>query len=303
MNRSARGVFWGALWSIALSACDDAPAAISIRRGPLPTGTLPEGYDAGVGCHFADGRLCPARASCPASDDCNGCRCDVRPDGGLALSCTLIGCSPRQRQGTIVNSWQCQFESGRWCSGTCIADDGCNTCRCRADATFDCTTATCEAAAPGACREDSDCPTGQQCRATAPGCDRHPRCSPPAGQSSTAWFCLCDGTSSVEYGLPRRPYASAGACPGYRSHIGDACSTNADCGGNMICDLDAPAHCTQTCASADACPPDARCITTSGPPFSYCLRACESDADCAETPGLRCRGFSNGPFVGRGCAR
>lgn len=308
MNQSAQGVFWRAA-SVALlcgasSACDAAPTATSVRRGPLPTGTLPEGFDAGVGCHFPDGRLCPARSTCPASDDCNACFCEVSAAGAPSLRCTLIGCPPHPRSGTVVTSWQCQFESGRWCTGACIADDGCNACRCHADGTLTCTDATCEAAAPGTCRDDSDCPTGQECRATSPGCGLRPRCAPRVERGDFAWFCLCDGTSAIEYVRPGRPYASEGPCPGYRSHIGNACSTNADCGGNMFCDLGAQPHCVQTCLSTNAlqCPPDARCITTSALGASYCLRACESDADCVGTPGLRCHTFSSGRFEGRGCA-
>lgn len=255
-----------------LASCGDAAPPREIRRGPLPVGCLPPGYDAGPGCRLPGGRFCPAHASCPAPDGCNGCNCSEGPDGSLSARCTILGCTPRALTCDEVRHWDCQLPSGRWCRGGCIADDGCNTCQCRPDGTLQCTTRQC--AGPASCHEDRDCPSGSLCVAAEPGCDRPLRCMPRNESWSSRWACLCDGTSTLVFGDPSRPFESFDVCPGYRSRVGDRCAAATDCGAGLQCVREgAESECTTLCShNLPDCPGDAVCVTLPGTSVAYCRR-------------------------------
>lgn len=77
--------------------------------------------------------------------------------------------------------------------------------------------------------------------------------------------------------------AVATACsPG----IGDACSTNADCGSNRICDTSQPGgYCTASPCRDTGCPSEAVCVDF-GNQTSYCMQRCGPFAFCRE--GFEC---------------
>ncbi|MCS6797382.1 MAG: hypothetical protein NZ898_02435 [Myxococcota bacterium] len=77
--------------------------------------------------------------------------------------------------------------------------------------------------------------------------------------------------------------------------IGDACETSVDCSvqGDRICDTASPGgYCTMTPCEEGTCPDDARCVEFRFEPprlaVSYCMAACEDDADCRRDEGYRC---------------
>ena len=70
------------------------------------------------------------------------------------------------------------------------------------------------------------------------------------------------------------------------AEVGDECGTNAECGGEMICDLTAPGgYCTKTPCTPNSCPVDAVCISFPNGE-TYCMRYCDEDDDCRD--GYRC---------------
>ena len=222
-----------------------APTPTPVRKGPLPTGCLPSNYPIGPACRFPSGRLCPAHAACGCDDVCNACSCGEGPNGELALGSTLVGCAKRVVGCDQVLAWDCQLPSGRWCADSaledarggikCLADDGCNICRCNPDATLDCTTNTCAPKTDGVCRTVADCPPGpsRQCAATGVGCGLALRCTTaPSAPSddSFGWFCGCDGRSGFAWGdLPEIPYANKGRCADDPPASGDLCLYDSDC--------------------------------------------------------------------------
>lgn len=77
--------------------------------------------------------------------------------------------------------------------------------------------------------------------------------------------------------------AAAAACsPG----IGDACSTNSDCGSNRVCDTSQPGgYCTASPCKDTGCPSEAVCVDF-GTQTSYCMQQCGPFAFCRE--GYEC---------------
>ena len=74
--------------------------------------------------------------------------------------------------------------------------------------------------------------------------------------------------------------------PGCSAIVGDACTTQTDCGSSMYCELSLPdGYCTlRDCVDRD-CPDEGVCVRFSVD-VSYCMLLCESDADCRD--GYRC---------------
>jgi hypothetical protein len=84
---------------------------------------------------------------------------------------------------------------------------------------------------------------------------------------------------------------------GCGSSIGDACSTDQDCGGRTcgLADAFPGGYCTQRCTLGDdgTCPTGASCHVHHGE--VDCLRTCHEDVECRS--GYTCHKFNgDGPF-------
>lgn len=67
---------------------------------------------------------------------------------------------------------------------------------------------------------------------------------------------------------------------GCGSSIGDACTTNLDCGTGRICDRSQPhGYCTKTPCLDTGCASEAVCVEFSNSE-SYCMLKCSHDGDC-----------------------
>ncbi|MBS2027797.1 MAG: hypothetical protein JST54_07850 [Deltaproteobacteria bacterium] len=85
---------------------------------------------------------------------------------------------------------------------------------------------------------------------------------------------------------------------GCGSGIGDACTTDQDCGGRTCSHAGTfpGGYCTEHCTPGDSstCPTGSECIDHHGE-GPICLRACNESVECRS--GYTCHGFKNqGPF-------
>ena len=74
--------------------------------------------------------------------------------------------------------------------------------------------------------------------------------------------------------------------------VGDACTTDSECGTGLTCDLATPdGYCTATPCRPGECPAEAVCVDF-GAGGTWCMRACGPNDECRE--GLVCRSDLNG---------
>ncbi|MEE2787171.1 MAG: hypothetical protein VX589_07510 [Myxococcota bacterium] len=70
------------------------------------------------------------------------------------------------------------------------------------------------------------------------------------------------------------------------TEVGDACSSDTDCGRGRICDLASRGgYCTVTPCSANSCPENSVCVEFENEE-TFCMALCESTKDCRN--GYRC---------------
>jgi hypothetical protein len=69
--------------------------------------------------------------------------------------------------------------------------------------------------------------------------------------------------------------------------VGDACTTNANCGSGLFCDLSTKGgYCTSSPCRDGECPEEATCVDF-GAESSFCMRRCDDGQGCRD--GLECR--------------
>ncbi len=69
--------------------------------------------------------------------------------------------------------------------------------------------------------------------------------------------------------------------------VGDACTTNANCGSGLFCDLSTEGgYCTSSPCRAGECPEEATCVDF-GAESTFCMRRCDDGQGCRD--GLVCR--------------
>jgi len=85
--------------------------------------------------------------------------------------------------------------------------------------------------------------------------------------------------------------ATAGCAP----IVGDACTTQSDCGQRLYCELAMPdGYCTSRGCATNPCPAEGICIEFN-PDLSYCMQPCDADGDCRS--GYTCvKDFGAYPF-------
>lgn len=64
--------------------------------------------------------------------------------------------------------------------------------------------------------------------------------------------------------------------------VGDECSTNSDCGTNLVCDSSQPSgYCTRSPCTPNSCPEEAVCVEFPDE-STWCMARCEASGDCRD---------------------
>ncbi|MEI8254681.1 MAG: hypothetical protein WCJ30_03325 [Deltaproteobacteria bacterium] len=186
--------------------------------------------DGSMACVLPDGTLCPAGASCPATDGCNTCAC---PATGGSPICTLRACAHTCHASSECGARQvCVYHApGCGTTGVCEAEVLCDGISpfCACDGTTH--IGPCNGPdAPYARDTACGCRSNADCTAPNTECEFAPGCAAPNGECRPVQFCGvpnpfcgCDGMTYLSCG-PNQPFIAPGACP----VVGDA-GTATDC--------------------------------------------------------------------------
>lgn len=212
------------------------------------------------------GAACTTDAECDDDDVCDGV--ETCGDDGFCADDTPLDCDDND----ACTDDSCDSASG--CVNAAVdCSDGDN-----------CTTDTCDPA-DGCVNTAIDCDDGVAC--TDDTCD--------AGVCANTDNCAAGSACNEDTGECVLPCDNAEDCDDADDCTDDAC-VNGACS-NTAMDCDDGVACTDdtcdagVCSSADNCTPPQTCNTTSG--MCEEVPACETDADCAETPiELFCNGIA-----------
>lgn len=234
---------------------------------------------------------CPPEPACStialvgSADDCTA-RCEVRPVGCFDDDgCCSVGCDSESDNDCENVCGNEIVEENETCDGNCptSCDDGeaCTVDSFEGSAS-ECSTVCVNTPRTSCTNNDGCCPAG--CTSQN---DNDCSCQPTTTCSAEGFTCgtLNNGCQSI----------SCGTCPGgfscqnnecvatQTNRVGDACTSNSQCGAGLECATDAETgftdgYCTKSCVSDNDCGSGAHCSVVNN--NGFCVKSCGGNNDC-----------------------